>query len=103
MKTIKYNKLIRDKIPQIIKKDNAVPKIGYLSDKLFFRELKKKLVEESSELQEVKSKKELINEMADVLEVIQSIIRAKKLNGPKSKKREKVKKMREEVSRRNFF
>jgi len=43
MKIIRYNKLIRDKIPQIIKRSNAVPKLGILNYKRFTEELKKKL------------------------------------------------------------
>jgi len=78
MKIIKYNKLIRDKIPKIIKHDNAVPKISILNHKDFIIELKKKLIEESTELQNAGDKKEILNELSDVLEIIQTIARVEK-------------------------
>ena len=80
MKIIKYNKLIRDKIPAIIKKNNATSKISHLSHKRFFEELKKKLIEELLELQKAKNKKEFLNELAGVLEVLRNLARAKKIS-----------------------
>ena len=68
-----YNKLIRDKIPEIIKKDNAVPKISELNDKEFKIALKEKLVEEAKELLEAKTDEEILNELSDVLQLIESI------------------------------
>jgi predicted house-cleaning noncanonical NTP pyrophosphatase (MazG superfamily) len=79
MKKIKYNKLIRDKIPEIIRRDNAVPKISYLNNKRFIVELKKKLLEEGSELQETNDKKSVLNELSDILEIIQSIAKTEKI------------------------
>lgn len=68
-----YNKLIRDKIPEIIKKDNAIPKISELSDEQFKIALKEKLVEEAKELLEAKTDKEILNELSDVLQLLESI------------------------------
>ena len=68
-----YNKLIRDKIPEIIKKDNAVPKISELNDKEFKIALKEKLVEEAKELLVAKTDEEILNELSDVLQLIESI------------------------------
>lgn len=68
-----YNKLIRDKIPEIIKKDNAVPKVLELDDKQFAIRLKEKLMEEVKELIEAKTEKEILNELVDVFEVLESI------------------------------
>ena len=80
MKVIKYNKLIRDKVPGIIKKNNAASKISRLNRERFFVELKKKLAEESFELQKAKDKKEFLNELVDVLEVLRSLARVKKIS-----------------------
>lgn len=91
MKVIKYNKLIRDKIPQIIKRDNAIPKISILNHRRFAEELKKKLVEESAELQKANSKKELLNELSDVLEILQTIARAEKLKWNEIEKKRVIK------------
>ena len=54
MNRITYNKLIRDKIPEIIKKNGANPKISILDDRQFNPALKEKLVEGAKELLEAK-------------------------------------------------
>ena len=91
MKIIKYNKLIRDKIPQIIKHNNAIPKLVILNQKRFTEELKKKLVEESKELQEASGKKEVLNELSDVLEIIQTVAGIEKIKWSEVEKKRKIK------------
>lgn len=91
MKIIKYNKLIRDKIPQIIKENKGAPKISRLSQRAFVQELKKKLIEESLELQKAKNKKEFLNELADVLEVLRNLARVKKISWQAVEAKRKVK------------
>lgn len=66
-------KLIRDKIPEIIKNDGKNPIIEILSNEDYLVELDKKLNEEVAEYQEDKS----IEEMADVLEVLFAICEAR--------------------------
>ena len=44
-----YNKLVRDKIPDIILKDNELPVTRILDDEEFIKELNKKLQEEVNE------------------------------------------------------
>ena len=83
MKVIKYNKLIRDKIPEIIKKDRAIPKVIHLNSKSFEKELKKKLIEESIELQVAQGKKDILKELSDVLEVLQTIARTENISWKK--------------------
>lgn len=83
MKVIKYNKLIRDKIPEIIKKDRAIPKVIHLNSKRFEKELKKKLIEESIELQVAQGKKDILKELSDVLEVLQTIARTENISWKK--------------------
>lgn len=80
MKAVKYEKLIRDKIPEIIKKDNAIPKISVLSQKRFLKELKKKLIEEARELEKGRGKEEIINESADILEILMAIAKSEKIS-----------------------
>ena len=41
-----YNKLVRDKIPEIILKDNELPSTRILNDEEYIQELNKKLQEE---------------------------------------------------------
>ena len=66
-------KLVRDRIPEIIKNDGKNPIIEILSNEDYLKELDKKLNEEVAEYQEDKS----IEEMADVLEVLFAICEAR--------------------------
>ena len=64
-----YNKLVRDKIPEIIEDDGKTCKTRILSDEEYIASLETKLNEEGAEYQEDKN----LEEMADVLEVLQAI------------------------------
>lgn len=65
-----YNKLVRDKIPQIIENDGRKAVYRYLNDKIeYLNELEKKLNEELKEYEDSKS----LEEMADILEVLFSL------------------------------
>lgn len=75
-----FNKLVRDKIPQIIKKNGDESETSILSAKKFLQELKRKLTEESVELQKAKTKEEVTLELADVLEVLRAIMRVEKIS-----------------------
>lgn len=66
-------KLVRDRIPEIIKSDGKKPIIEILSNEEYLKELDKKLNEEVAEYQTDKS----IKEMADVLEVLFAICEAR--------------------------
>ena len=72
MKKVFHKKLIRDRIPQVIEANEGKYELRVMGKREFEKELKKKLVEEASELLEVK-RKDLLNEMADVLELLKSI------------------------------
>lgn len=67
-----HQKLIRDKIPEKIKEFGDDYQTRVLGKAEFEKELKKKLVEESKEVEKA-SKEEVLNELADVLELIKSI------------------------------
>ena len=79
----KYHKAIRDKIPEIIKKDGYSCNVETLSDEKFLVEIEKKLSEEVTEYQNDKNPKEL----ADMLEVIYRIA---KLKGISKEELEKI-------------
>lgn len=72
MKTIKYNKLIRDKIPEIMDKAGKEYTVSVLNDEDYIEKLKTKLQEEAEEVCEA-SKDEIIGELADVMEVVYAI------------------------------
>ena len=87
-----YNKLIRDKIPDIIEKDGCSYKTRTLRQKEYKQELLKKLVEEANETLETNgSKKELVKEIGDVQEIINYIIQTFNLD---TKEIEKIRKKR---------
>lgn len=65
-----YNKLVRDRIPEIIKANGETPIIHKLDDENYSRELNKKLIEEVKEFIEDGS----MEELADVQEVIHGIL-----------------------------
>lgn len=86
IKKIYYNKLVRDRIPQVIEKAGGVAKFKKLTSKQFEKELLKKVGEEAGGLLGAKSKKELVSELADVVEVVEEIKRFKKITEPELKK-----------------
>lgn len=68
-----YQKLVRDRIPEIIEVDGKTCVTEVLSDEMFLQMLDAKLNEELAEYQESKS----LEELADLLEVIQSVVTAR--------------------------
>ena len=68
-----YNKLVRDKIPEIIENDVETPVVRVLNDNEYKKELEKKLKEEYEEVLLAKDKKERLEELADMLEVIRTL------------------------------
>ena len=67
-----YNKLVRDKIPEIIAKAGHESKVRILHDDEYFTSLCKKLQEEVDEFQESQS----LEELADILEVLYALTAA---------------------------
>lgn len=87
---IVYNKLVRDKIPEIIEADGKTCKTRILDDEEYLAALEEKLNEEVAEYQKDKN----LEEMADVLDVLQAICVAKgysleELEAMRAKKAEK--------------
>ena len=91
------NKLVRDRISDLIRsKGSSVPSIKILhNDAEFLEYLKKKIVEEANEVAETTDDEHLIEELADVYEVIdaicahQQIPKEKVINKQKSKRKER--------------
>ncbi len=68
-----YNKLVRDKIPEIIENDGERPVVRVLNDDEYRIELEKKLKEEYEEVLIAEGKEERLEELADMLEVIRAL------------------------------
>ncbi|MBD5151824.1 MAG: nucleoside triphosphate pyrophosphohydrolase [Oscillibacter sp.] len=73
MKNRVYNKLVRDRIPEIIEADGKTCITEILSDTQYLEMLDAKLNEELAEYQESKS----LGELADLLEVMQAVVEAR--------------------------
>ena len=67
-----YNKLVRDKIPNIIKEKKETPVIKILGDDEYKEALEKKLYEEYQEVIE-ESGEDRVEELADMLEIIKAL------------------------------
>tara|TARA_Y100000310_G_scaffold27990_1_gene26616 strand:- start:8300 stop:8617 length:318 start_codon:yes stop_codon:yes gene_type:complete len=85
---MKYNKLIRDKIPDIIKDNGEIPITHIASDEEYWIKLKEKLKEEVDEFLKDNNEEEL----SDILEVIDAICDFKKIDKDKLGKIRKSKK-----------
>ena len=72
---MKHNKLVRDKIPEIIKNKGAVPITHIADDEEYWQKLKQKLKEEVDEFLEDGNEEEL----SDILEVVYGICDFKKI------------------------
>lgn len=68
-----FNKLVRDKIPEIIEKNNESCKTRILDDEEYLLELNRKIQEEMKEYLESGS----IEELADLEEVLRAILDVK--------------------------
>ena len=68
-----YNKLVRDKVPQIIQNKGKVVYYSMLDGDNLRKMLKIKLIEESRDVSKAMTKGEMINELADISEVIETI------------------------------
>ena len=91
---IKYNKAIRDKIPEIIADSGKKYTLKQLDDISFLSELEKKLNEEVNEYSESKD----VEELADLLEVI---YRISELRGVNSDELDEIRK--DKVKKRGKF
>lgn len=103
MKKKHYNqKLIRDKIPEGIKRSGDDYETRVLGKAEFEKELKKKLIEETKELVQA-PKGELLNEIADVLELTKSIASYYKIPFFKVERFQKEKRRRRGAFKKKLF
>lgn len=84
-------KLIRDRIPDLFSSDEVHFQTEILEQACYLKELKKKLKEETFEILNASTKQELKEELADVLEVIDTIIKEEGLSCEEIKQMQKTK------------
>jgi predicted house-cleaning noncanonical NTP pyrophosphatase (MazG superfamily) len=80
MRSFKQHKLWRDNLPAMMEKRGSVIYIKQLDDQEFDHELRLKLLEEADEVKAAQSDKMLIEELADLYEVIDSLLALHKID-----------------------
>jgi len=85
---MKYNKLVRDNIPDIIRAKGGTPQTHIANEKEYWEKLKEKLEEEVKEFLESESTEEL----ADIVEVFNAIYTHKGISFEEIKKIKEKKK-----------
>ena len=82
MKTFKMNKLVRDKVVDVMKGQNKISETRVLDDREFVAELKVKLMEELDELNEVDfgDKDHFKNELADIQLLIDYLLKSNNIS-----------------------
>ncbi len=68
-----YNKLVRDRIPEIIRQSGNECELSVLSDVEYCQALRVKLLEEAKEVAEAEGE-DLVTELADLYEVIDALM-----------------------------
>jgi len=71
-----FNKLVRDRIPSNISKWGENVNVKKVTDEAYILALKNKLVEETFEVKDAHTKDELMGEIGDVLDIVDSLIKA---------------------------
>lgn len=69
-----YKKLVRDRIPEIIKESGGKPQVATLDKENFFRVIKIKIEEEAYELLQAEDREKIIDEIIDIQELIDTLI-----------------------------
>ena len=95
-----YNKLVRDKIPEEINSmEGRKAKFRIMDENEYIKELNRKLLEESNEFVEEND----IEELADVMEVIEAIMKSKNINCEDVKKIQEKKKNKKGSFNRKIY
>jgi Uncharacterized conserved protein len=102
----KYNKLIRDRIPEIIEKSGKSCIVETLNDEAFFDKLIEKLKEEMSEFiaeAENQDDENAIKELADLEEVILALVKAIGVSRESFERIREAKKLKTEGLKENCY
>lgn len=100
----KYQKLVRDNIPEIIRKNGEKPRVRVLGVNEFKREIRKKLIEEVEELVCAEGRKDMLEELADIEEVLTALYEIERISYSEVTKMVKTKrKLRGGFSKKLFL
>jgi predicted house-cleaning noncanonical NTP pyrophosphatase (MazG superfamily) len=102
-KIVKYNKLVRDRIPEIIRAAGWGPVVKILPKKEYLTALKKKLLEEVHELLEARGRADIANELVDVQEVVDAIIAEVRLSKVVFRKQQGKKRQKRGAFKKRLF
>lgn len=87
-----HNKLVRDKIPEIIEANGETPITRVLGDEEYEDELRKKSLEEANELVAARTREERVEELADLK---QTVVDLEELYGTGEVEAARLKKLQE--------
>ncbi|MEO0947860.1 MAG: nucleoside triphosphate pyrophosphohydrolase [Cyanobacteria bacterium J06641_5] len=73
-------KLVRDRVPEIMRQAGKPGKFEILTGKRYLNALRAKLCEEAAEVATAETSEELIAELADLLEVMETLVAAADLD-----------------------
>lgn len=99
----RYNKLIRDRILEIIRDAGEKPFWRVLNKKEYFREIKKKLAEEAKEMVKVRKREDVINEIVDLQELIDALAAELRLTKSQIKKQQEIKNKKRGAFKKRLF
>lgn len=71
-----YNKLVRDRIPEIIESNGKKFTTRILSDLEYITELKNKSFEELEEYRDASTREEALEELADLMEIVHAFTKS---------------------------
>ena len=87
----KYDKLVRDNIPKIIKKSNKTPITRKATDEEFIEKLKEKVLEEANELMKATNQGHELEEIIDIMEAINAYFKHKDIKAKDIERARKLK------------
>lgn len=92
MKRYQFNKLVRNKLPERMIQEGITVSKKTLSTAEYRAELINKIYEEVQEVQECDNREEFVTEIADLLEVIESLLREHNISMEEVKREQQLKK-----------
>jgi predicted house-cleaning noncanonical NTP pyrophosphatase (MazG superfamily) len=93
VKIVHHNKLVRDRVPEIVAANGAEPMTRVLAEDEYEGALRLKIREEANEVATAGSRAEVINELADLQEVVMALADAYNISHGEIEQIRRIKKM----------